>query len=34
MVTDIPQAVAVVEKITNRQLETLGRSLVQLGGEI
>jgi hypothetical protein len=34
MVTDIPQAVAVVEKITNRQLETLGRSLVRLGGEL
>ena len=34
MVRDIPQAVAVVEKITNRQLETFGRPLVQLGGEL
>ncbi|MGD9791973.1 MAG: hypothetical protein AB7V43_00725 [Acidimicrobiia bacterium] len=34
MVTDIPQAVSITEKITNRQLETLGRSLVQLAGEL
>jgi hypothetical protein len=34
MVTDIPQAVTVVERITNRQLETFGRSLVVLAGEL
>ena len=34
MILDIPQATQVVEKITNRQLETLGRSLVQMATEL
>jgi hypothetical protein len=34
MILDIPQATQVVEKITNRQLETLGRSLGQMATEL
>jgi hypothetical protein len=34
MVTDIPMAVTLVERITNRQLETFGREVVALAGDI
>ena len=34
MIVDIPQAVQVVEKITNRQLETFGRELVRIATDL